>query len=229
MADKKRIIVDEFTGDGNDLVNCYFKAKNDGTYDFYDKDDHSKATGLTLDNPSGEFHLPGDPDDLWTVTLSIASLNGNWTRKSKTAQDGQDGGTFQAQAGGGGGMEEELEAAAQTAQNIMIKKITSKNGTGFGDELLNCSFELAGDSGRYKFKDPDGGVLHEDVTWADRFHFNYMSQKWEIISNIHTIEGKAHGDWSLLEGDGEEVDGGTFQAQAGGGGGVDENAYAAKA
>ena len=228
MADKK-IIVDTYTGgsNGDDLIDCYFKLKNNGTYDFHDKDDHTKLTGLTLNTASSAFELDEFPGVSWTITLTSGSeteVSGNWN--SQSDDNTQDGGTFQAQAGGG--VDEEMEAE-NAQQNIIIHKITSKNGTDFGDVLVNCSFELAGNSGKYKFKDPDGGVLHEEVTWADKFRFEYLSQKWELISDIHTIEGKAHGDWTLLEGDDDEVDGGTFQAQAGGGGGVDENAYKATA
>src|SRR5690349_23677452 len=175
MTDK--ITVDTFNGDsdGGDLIDCYFKLKHDGTYDFHDKDDHTKCTGLTVGTPSPSFQLDEFPDIDWTITLvnpcTSTEVNGDWF--SESDESTQDGGTFQAQSGGG--IEEDEDDDAETAQqNIIIHEITSKNGTDFGDVLLNCSFELAGSSGKYKFKDPDGGVLHEQLTWTDKFRFEYM-------------------------------------------------------
>jgi hypothetical protein len=235
MAEK--ILIDSFTGgnDGDDLIDCYFKYKSsDETYTFHDKDDHSKCTGLKVGS-SCSFTLDEFPDITWTITLTdpctTSEVNGDWL--SVTDENTQEGGTFQAQDGGGGQVEAEgdEDEVEKPSQDLLIYAITSRNGTDFGDVLVGCSFTLEGNSGRYQLRDPDGGVLHRNVTWKDKIRFKYMSQDWEMNSDIHTIEAKAHGEWTLLEGNsGDEVDGGTFQAQAGGGGGADEGtAYAASA
>jgi hypothetical protein len=235
----EKITIDSFTGggDGDDLIDCYFKyKKSDETYTFHDKDDHSKCTGMTVGSTCS-FTLDDFPGIDWTITLispcAETEVNGNWTSDDGNEKT-QEGGTFQAQDGGGvpvGEGEDEEVDVEKPHQDLVIHTIQSKKGTDFGDPLVGCSFTLAGNSGKYKFRDPDGGVLHPDVKWKDAFRFTYLDQKWELTSDIHTIEQKAHGSWVLLEGDlGQEVDGGTFQAQAGGGGNPDEeNAYSANA
>ena len=236
MGDK--IFVDSFTGDnsGDDLIDCYFKHKNDGTYDFHDKDgDHVKCSGLTVGSTSPSFQLGNYPGINWTITLqdpcSDTVVNGNWTSDDGSEQT-QEGGTFNAQAGGG--VDEDLGVEdAPEEQKIVIHGITSDHGHGhkFGGPLLNCYFVLRG-AGTYDLCDPLGGVLKRDITWNESFDFDYDSQKWSMTSDIHTLEKKAHGRWALLEGigSGDDIDGGTFTAQAGGGGGADEeNAYSANA
>ena len=234
MAEK--IFVDSFTGgnNGDDLIDCYFKLKNDGTYDFHDKDDHTKCSGLTVGSASPSFQLDEYPDIDWTITLTEpctdTEVNGNWSSSSAGAAEDQEDGTFQAQAGGGAD-EEELPAEDKAEQQkIVIDSITSDHGHGrtFGGPLINCYFLLKG-AGKYDFCDPLGGVLKRDIQWTDTFDFEYDSQKWRMSSEIHTVENKAHGRWKLIEGIDDEIDGGTFQAQAGGGGGVEETAYTANA
>jgi len=227
----KKIPVQSYTGGGEgvDLIDCYFKQKNDGTYDFHDKDDHTKCTGLTVGVTSPSFQLDEDSGIEWNITLeqpcSDTVVNGGWSADSGTAQD-LEGGTFNAQAGGGGADDEDENKAAP--QNIFIRNIKSHHGLTFGNVLKGCFFTLR-ESGKYDFCDPLGGVLKREVTWNDTFFFDFESQKWKMTSDIDTLKNKAHGSWELLEGIGDDIDGGTFQAQAGGGGGVEETAYSASA
>jgi len=234
MGDK--IFVESFTGDsnGDDLIDCYFKRKNDGTYDFHDKDgDHTKCSGLTVGSTSPSFQLGDYPGINWTITLAEpctdTEVNGNWTSDDGGPEQAEEGGTFNAQAGGG--VEEDLAVEEAAEQKIVIHSITSDHGHGriFGGPLIKCYFLLKG-AGKYDLCDPLGGVLRSDITWDETFDFDYDAQKWRMTSHIHTIENKAHGRWVLLEGIEDEIDGGTFQAQAGGGGGMDEeSAYSANA
>ena len=231
MADTStdnKIVVDSFTGgtDGDDLIDCYFKVKNDGTYDFKDKDDHTKCTGLSV-NSGCSFQL-GDLD--WTITLTApctdTEVNGSWTAQSRSMAQSEEGGTFQAQAGGGAEGEVEDEDKA-VGPKIVIHDIHSDHGTDYGEQLKHCYFRLD-DAGKYKLYDPDDGVLHSEITWDQTFRFEYKSQEWQFTVDLNSLKSKGHGSWKLLGGISDEVDGGTFQAQAGGGGGV-EDAYTANA
>lgn len=230
MADTSdnKIVVDSFTGgsDGDDLIDCYFKVKNDGTYDFKDKYDHTKCTGLSV-NSSCSFQLGGLD---WTITLtapcSDTEVNGDWTAKGPSFGAEQEGGTFQAQAGGGGVEEEDEGGDKVVGPKIPIHHIQSKFGTDYGEQLKHCYFRL-GDNGEYRLYDPDDGELHKDITTNEEFSFKYKSQEWEMTVDFDS-KNRGHGSWKLLGGISDEVDGGTFQAQAGGGG-VEEDAYTANA
>jgi len=223
-----KIYVDSYTGgsDGDDLIDCYFKYKSgDQTWTFHDKDDHSKCTGLTVGS-SCSFTLDEFPGITWTITLTDpcteSEVNGDWL--ATTDDNAQEGGTFQAQDGGG--MEAEVDEAAK--RNLVIRHIHSKLGLNFGDQLKECFFELR-DDGTYDLCDPLDGLLKQGVTSNQEIFFKYASQEWSMTPDFHAREGKAHGSWTLLDGDTNEVDGGTFQAQAGGGGGMEESAYSANA
>jgi hypothetical protein len=230
MGDK--IFVDSYTGgsDGGDLIECYFKyKKSDSTYDFHDKDDHTKCTGLTVGS-SCSFQLDEDPDLTFTITLTSpcteTEVNGTWSvPDAARRQPGGDteGGTFQAQGGGAAG--EDVDEAA--GQKIIIHHVHSKHGLSFGTPLKNCFFALR-DNGTYDLCDPLDGVLKQGVTLDQEFFFQYASQDWKMTTDYRPGEKILHGSWSLLEGDSDEIDGGTFQAQAGGGG-MEENAYSANA
>lgn len=232
MADTnndKKIVVDSFTGgtDGGDLIDCYFKVENDGTYDFKDKDDHTKCTGLSV-NSGCSFQLGGLE---WTITLtspcSDTEVNGSWTAQGPSIKGEQEGGTFQAQAGGG--VEDQVEDEDEAVgPKIPIHHIHSDHGTDYGEQLKHCYFVL-GDSGKYKLHDPDDGVLHSEITSNETFFFKYKSQQWEMTVDLNSFKNRGHGSWKLLSGISDEIDGGTFQAQAGGGGGVEETAYSANA
>ena len=68
--EEKRIPIKSFTGneEGQNLVNCYFKQKPDGTYNFHDKDDKVKAREITVGR-AFRFELDEKPGVFWTLTL----------------------------------------------------------------------------------------------------------------------------------------------------------------
>lgn len=232
----KKITVDSYTGgnNGEDLEQAYFKyKKSDSTWDFYDKDNNSKCTGLVVGG-SCSFTLDEYPGLTWTITLinpcSETEVNGDWSTTTEgglpTAET--EGGTFTAQAGGGGVEEEEAVVDEELPQqDIIIFEVKSEHDRTFGAPLVGCFFSLHGKSGKYQLHGPDGKVLHENVKSHETFKFKFDRQQWEMTIDIRTLEEKAHGRWKLLEGDSDEVDGGTFQAQAGGG--ADEAASYASA
>lgn len=218
----KKITIDSYTGGANgaDLEECYFKyKKSDANYDFYDKDSKSKCTGLTVGS-SCSFTLDEYPGITWTITLtdpcSETEVSGSWSSDDGTISAETEGGTFTAQAGGG--VEEDAVVEKESPQqDLIIYEVKSDHKRRFGAPLVRCYFSLEGKSGKYTLHAPNGKVLHEHITWNDTFKFKFDSQEWEMTSDILTLENKAHGRWKLLEGDEQEVDGGTFQAQAGGG------------
>ena len=101
---KLHIIIDSFTGgaSGADLKGCYFKLQGNGTYDFHDKDGKEKCKDLTI-GTGCSFTLDEFPDIHWTITLippcSELVVNGGWSNNVRT-DVGEEGGTFQGQAGG---------------------------------------------------------------------------------------------------------------------------------
>jgi hypothetical protein len=108
------IIIDNFTGgeSGKDLKGCYFKLKESkGTYDFHDKDDKEKCKDLTVGSGCS-FVLDENPHITWRIVLtppcSELVVNGGWSNTVRN-DVGEEGGTFQAQAGGG------LDAEASAA------------------------------------------------------------------------------------------------------------------
>ena len=227
MADTstdKKIVVDSFTGgsDGNDLIDCYFKVKNDGTYEFKDKTDHTKCSDISL-NSGCSFNLDGLE---WTLILTSpctdTEVNGSWTAVGIDGTD--EGGTFQAQAGGGAG---EVEDDGE-GRKYHIHDIHSDHGTEYGKQLKHCYFRESDDD-QYTLHDPDDGVLKSEITSNETFFFKYLSQEWEMTVDFEDVKKIGRGDWKLLSGISDEIDGGTFQAQAGGGGGLEESAYTANA
>ena len=103
MSLNGKIIIDsiEPAGIGDDLKGCYFKPKNDGTFDFYDKDGKVKARDLH-DKSEFSFTLDNLPDVVWTLTIgAITDLNVNGTWTDKPEDVGEPEGTYQGQAGGG--------------------------------------------------------------------------------------------------------------------------------
>jgi hypothetical protein len=208
-----KIKIDSTTGgsDKNVLIGCYFEqSTTPGKYNFFGQNNRLLASNVSPSLPF-LFHLN---NWLWTIgklTIDNQHAHGDWamTRTEPDPAYEQEGGTFHAQAGGGVG-----EEVAQ--QNLVIFEITSDHGRDFGNALKGCYFSLTG-GGNYRLRDPDGGVLHHEVKWNDSFRFQFEFQEWEITTDILTLEAKAHGRWKLLGGLGEEVDGGTYHAQAGGG------------
>ena len=112
--DKLKIFIDSFTGgeSGADLKGCYFKLKSKGTYDFHDKDGKEKCKDLTIGSGCS-FVLDEYPRIHWTIALippcSELVVNGEWSNDVRT-DVGEEGGTFQGQAGGT--WEEDANAAS---------------------------------------------------------------------------------------------------------------------
>ena len=111
----KHIIIDSFTGgeSGADLKGCYFKYnKSKETYDFHDKDGKEKCKDLSVGSGCS-FDLDGQPHIQWTISLtppcSELVVNGGWSN-TVGGDVGEEGGTFQAQAGGT--FEEDASAAS---------------------------------------------------------------------------------------------------------------------
>src|ERR1044071_70619 len=148
MGDK--IFIDSFTGgsDGDDLLECYFKRKHDGTYDFHDKDDHSKCSNLSVGS-SCSFTLDEFPGITWTITLTNpctdTEVNGNWSKTDGAFQDDGENGTFTAQSGGGAGeggdegVDEESERILPL-EDIQIKHVFLQDRTPIDNALLGCFF-----------------------------------------------------------------------------------------
>lgn len=103
MKDNIIIKLVEPEGIGDDLKGCYYKPKNDGTFDFYDKDGKVKARNLTP-GKSFSFDLDGVPGIEWTLTINTITeleVTGNWTDVPQGGEVGEPEGTYQGQAGGG--------------------------------------------------------------------------------------------------------------------------------
>lgn len=102
---KKNITIESFSGgpSGADLKGCYFRyRKATGTYDFHDKDDKEKCKDLSVGSGCS-FTLDETPDITWSIVLTEPCteliVNGDWGNSVKV-DTGEEGGTFQAQAGG---------------------------------------------------------------------------------------------------------------------------------
>ncbi len=113
------------TSDGPDLLNYYFEENGDG-YDFYapttrqptkvnpnliNPADPSSCT-FNFPIPAG---LPGAGTTFYiTVTQfpAVLTMSGSWSDTSQALKDVPGSGTFQAQAGGTGPIEEEAAAAS---------------------------------------------------------------------------------------------------------------------
>ena len=109
-----RIKIDSITGpdEGKGLMDCYFKPKHDGDYNFHDKDDRVKARDLHVGS-SFSFDLDEYPGIKWHLTIATASetkVTGAWTA-DKGVPEQEDGG-YQAQAGGGLDVESSATAYA---------------------------------------------------------------------------------------------------------------------
>jgi len=108
-----KIIIDSVApeGIGDDLKGCFYKPRNDGAFDFYDKDGKIKARDLK-EGSSFSFQLDGQPDIPWSLTIkTITDLNvtGNWTNAPQEV--GEPEGTYQGQAGGGSDVESAASAS----------------------------------------------------------------------------------------------------------------------
>jgi len=107
--------------DGEALKNCYFEESGD-VYNFY-QPTTPNPTKLN-DNPidpqvssscTFQFHLAGTTEPTYTLTVStfpVMTMTGTWSDNTGVKiKDTPGSGTFQAQAGGTGPIEEEAHAA----------------------------------------------------------------------------------------------------------------------
>ena len=224
MGDK--IFVDSFTGgsDGDDLIECYFKQKNDGTYDFHDKDDHTKCTNLSVGS-SCSFTLDEYPGVTWTITLTspctATEVNGNWSNTDGGFKEDAESGTFTAQAGGGAGEGGDEDVADEPErilplEQIQIVAVWLEDGTKIDNALMNCFFSPQGPAGEYVLFEDDGKEKRSGIRGDEYFEFRMADQLWVLRVQFHAQEMRAHGHWHSFGPDDAE-EGGTFTAQAGGG------------
>ena len=85
MSNSDPIVIDNVqpggNDDGNDLLECYFKAKSNGTFDFFDKDGKEKVKDIHV-GQSFSFELDEYPDIQFTLTIGTGSdtqVTGTWT------------------------------------------------------------------------------------------------------------------------------------------------------
>lgn len=227
MGDK--IFVDSFTGgsDGDDLVECYFKQKHDGTYDFHDKDDHTKCTNLSVGS-SCSFTLDEYPGITWTITLTspctATEVNGSWSNTDGGVKEDGESGTFTAQAGGGAGGGGDADVAGDNErilplEQIQIVDVRLKDGTKIDNALMGLFFSPQGPAGEYMLFEDDGKEQKGGIRGGEYFDFRLAEQPdqlWVLKAHFNAKEMNAHGSWHMFGPDDAE-EGGTFTAQAGGG------------
>lgn len=229
MGDK--IFIDSFTGGaaGDDLLECYFKQKHDGTYDFHDKDDHSKCTDLSVGS-SCSFTLDEYPGITWAITLTnpctATEVNGNWSNTDGGGEFHNDAesGTFTAQAGGGAGEGGDEDVADEPErmlplEQIEIVEVFLRDGTKINNALLGCFFSPEGPAGEYIFFEQDGEEKRTAIRGGEYFEVRLDDQRdqlWVLKAQFNANEMKAHGSWHWF-GPEDAEEGGTFTAQAGGG------------
>jgi len=108
MADKdndKMRIIEVNKPDGDELLLCYFKPKNNGTYTFHNPEHVKKADDITFGKPfTCKLHV--DQPTMWTLTLEPdgsdpigEKYKGTWSKSNDNDPSLEDG-TYQAQAGG---------------------------------------------------------------------------------------------------------------------------------
>ena len=121
MAKHIRVKTVSGASDGNDLLNYYFEENGDG-YDFYAPTTPTptklNTSLITPQNASFSFVNPGPaPQPTFTITVTsfpaVLAMTGSWSDGGAVRDDDVAGsGSFQAQAGGTGPMEEEAAAAS---------------------------------------------------------------------------------------------------------------------
>lgn len=108
-----KITINTVTGgkDKDDLKNCYFLPSTtvSGSYDFYDTNNNSLATGIT--GTSFSFTLDDLDWDISNLVISDTAASGNW-RNNDPSITADEEGTFQAQAGSGDPEENVTSASA---------------------------------------------------------------------------------------------------------------------
>ena len=120
MPDKIKITDVEGGNDRDDLKNCYFQPVSAGVYNLYAQDNTLLASEITSGS-SFQFTLQ---DLIWTIpnpanvanpfVIDPKRASGSWIINgpaSPLPEEGDESGTFQAQAGGSGDPEEEASSA----------------------------------------------------------------------------------------------------------------------
>jgi len=110
----EKLTIDKIHGGthGNDLKGCYFTQREDGSFNFHDKDDRVIAQKVSVGS-SFEFKLDEDKKPNWTLKITatpVVLIQGTWWDGQDPA--GAEGG-YQAQAGGT--VEGEESAASASA------------------------------------------------------------------------------------------------------------------
>ena len=120
----KKIRINSYTGpsDGADLDGYYFEESGDG-YNFYapttPNPTQLNTSLLTPANASCSFPIPAGlvgAGTTFSITVTsfpaVVTMSGTWTDATQSVKDVPGSGTFQAQASGGGTVEEEAHAAS---------------------------------------------------------------------------------------------------------------------
>jgi hypothetical protein len=217
-----KIKIDHVTGGKNkdDLKNCYFEPSTEdpGGYDFYDKTGHRLARDLNVGEPF-EFNMDGLTWVLYDWTCDSLHASGNWRNNGPAVDPAlEQEGTFTAQAGGGVDGETDDPGIILPLERISIVEVLQDGVGPVKNALLNCFFSPEGPAGEYMFFKHDGQKLHSQIHGGEKIKVEIDEQIWELTTHFHPHSETAHGHWKLKKlGAGEEDQGGTFTAQAGGG------------
>ena len=116
MAKKIKINTVNGPSDGSALENYYFEESGDG-YNFYAPNGGTPLNGsqlITAANPTFHFSIPNysNPFYITVTSFPVEVINGTWSDNPQALKDVAGSGTFQAQAGGTGPVEEEAAAAS---------------------------------------------------------------------------------------------------------------------
>jgi hypothetical protein len=208
-----KIRISTVTGDKDKqlLKGCYFLPNGTpGNFNFYDTKNNLLATSRISGSPI-VFFLDNHiwMIDKFVITDELAS--GDWKNNDDT-DPAEEGGSFQAQAGGTVEMEASAASAvATTNDHIKIHRVF---GSKDKDMLTNCYFLPAATAGWYNFYDKNNNLL-AGPTNQTTFSFILNSFNW-TISNFSISSTTASGLWSNDDPNPTAEEGGSFQAQAGG-------------
>ena len=101
--------------DGTELLNYFFEEFGEG-YNFYSPTSSGPINNqlITPENPSFSVSVPGNPNpfQITVTSFPVLTIQGNWSDTTSTVKDTPGSGTFQAQAGGSGTLDEEATAAS---------------------------------------------------------------------------------------------------------------------
>lgn len=214
-----KIKIDHVTGGKNkdDLKNCYFELSPEipGTYDFCDRHGNRLAAGLNIGEPF-EFDLDGLTWVIFDWATDSLRASGNWRNDGPALEQS---GTFTAQAGGGVDDQTDKPRRILPLEQISIFKVT-EDGVKEpvpDSPLLGCFFSPQS-ADEYMFFGPGGEKHHSNIVDGEEIDVEIGGQRWTLTTHFHPHHEMAHGRWKLKKsGSGEEDQGGTFTAQAGGG------------